>query len=70
MSDLYNALHEENLQLLPIPEEKHQFESFVSTKLLSGAWRIAAAGKGHDDIVISGGLAWFARKYARIQIWP
>jgi hypothetical protein len=70
MSDFYNAVHEENLQLLPIPEEKHQFESFVSTKLISGVWRIAAAGKGHDDIVISGGLSWYGRKYARIQIWP
>jgi hypothetical protein len=58
------------LQLLPIPEIKHQFESFVSTKLASGVWRIAAAGKGHDDIVIAAGLAWFARKYARVQIWP
>jgi hypothetical protein len=70
MSDLYDAFHERNLQLLPIPEIKHQFESFVSTKLASGVWRIAAAGKGHDDIVIAAGLAWFARKYARVQIWP
>ena len=70
MSDLYNAIHEEDLQFQPIPEMKHQFESFVSTKLVSGAWRIAAAGKGHDDMVLSASLAWYARKYARIQIWP
>jgi hypothetical protein len=70
MSDLYNALHEENLTLLSQPDIKHQFNSFVSTKLASGAWRIAASGHGHDDIVIATGLSWFARKYIKVQVWP
>ena len=70
MMDLYDGLHEENLQLQSHPDTKYQFNAFVSTKLASGAWRLAASGKGHDDIVIATALAWFARKYARTQIWP
>jgi hypothetical protein len=69
MADLYEAIHEANLQFQPHPETKHQFEAFVSTKLASGVWRVAATGHGHDDIVIAAALAWFGRKYARVQIW-
>lgn len=69
MSDLYNALHEEDLKLLPLDEAKHEFDAYTSTKLPSGKWRLAAAGKGHDDFVISTALAWAARKYARVQVW-
>lgn len=70
MSDLYDAMHEKNLLLLPIEEAKHQFDAYTSTKLISGVWRLAAAGKGHDDYVISTALAWAAKRYARVQIWP
>ncbi len=69
MEDLYDALHEKNLKLLPIDEAKHQFDAYTSTKLASGVWRLAAAGKGHDDIVMSTALAWAARRYAKVQIW-
>ena len=69
MSDLYDALHEKDLKLLPIEEAKHEFDAYTSTKLASGAWRLAAAGKGHDDFVISTALAWKARRYAKVQIW-
>jgi hypothetical protein len=69
MSDLYDAFNEKNLQLQPYPEAQYQFTNFVSTQLNSGVWRIAAAGKGHDDIVIATALAWYARKYARVQVW-
>jgi hypothetical protein len=31
--------------------------TFVSTQLPSGAWRLAADGDGHDDIVVGDALA-------------
>lgn len=69
MSDLYEAIHEKDLKLFAHAETRHQFESFISTQLDSGVWRISAAGKGHDDIVIATALAWLARDYVRTQVW-
>jgi len=69
MADLYDALHEKGLKLIKRDEAVHQFDAYISTKLLSGAWRLAAAGKGHDDIVMSTALAWAARKFTVLQIW-
>lgn len=56
MSDLHEALHS-GWKLLDIPTQKHEFNTFISTQLPSGAWRLAAEGDGHDDIVMGDALA-------------
>lgn len=50
------ALHEaldKGWKLQPHDVQKHEFQTFVATQLPSGIWRLAAAGVGHDDTVIS-----------------
>lgn len=66
MSDLYEGLHTDGLKLLDIPAQRHEFATFVSTQTATGAWRLAAEGEGHDDIVIANGIAW--RQIAR-PVW-
>jgi hypothetical protein len=59
MSNSHECLHS-GWKLLDIPEQRHEYNTFVSTQLPSGAWRLAAEGDGHDDIVISNGIAlWY-----------
>lgn len=56
MSEMHEALHS-GWKLLDIPAQKHEFNTFVSTQLPSGIWRLAADGEGHDDIVMGDALA-------------
>jgi len=56
MSNMHELLHN-GWKLLDIPVQKHEFNTFVSSQLPSGAWRLAAEGNGHDDIVIGCGIA-------------
>lgn len=56
MSNMHECLHS-GWKLLDIPVQKHEFNTFVSTQLPSGAWRLAADGDGHDDIVMGDALA-------------
>lgn len=55
MSNMHELLHN-GWKLLDIPEQKHEFNTFVSSQLPSGAWRLAAEGDGHDDIVMGCGI--------------
>ena len=56
MSNMHELLHQ-GWKLLDIPVQKHEFNTFVSSQLPSGAWRLAAEGDGHDDIVMACGIA-------------
>lgn len=56
MSNMNEALHFGGWKLLDIPIQKHEMNTFVATQLPSGAWRLAADGEGHDDIVIGDAL--------------
>ena len=51
MSNMHELLHQ-GWKLLDIPVQKHEFNTFVSSQLPSGAWRLAAEGDGHDDTVM------------------
>ena len=55
MSNMHELLHN-GWKLLDIPQQKHEFNTFVSSQLPSGAWRLAAEGDGHDDIVMGCGI--------------
>jgi hypothetical protein len=55
MSNMHELLHS-GWKLLDIPVQKHEFNTFVSSQLPSGAWRLAAEGNGHDDIVMACGI--------------
>ena len=55
MSNMHELLHN-GWKLLDIPAQKHEFNTFVSSQLPSGAWRLAAEGDGHDDIVMGCGI--------------
>jgi hypothetical protein len=68
-SDLYEAIHTNGWKLQNIPLVKHQMQTFISTQLQSGVWRLAASGEGHDDIVIGLAIAKWAILASRIQIF-
>lgn len=55
MSSLYEGVHTNGWKLQNWPVERHEMQTFVSTQLPSGIWRLAADGEGHDDTVM--GLA-------------
>jgi hypothetical protein len=55
MSDLYEGLHANGWKLQDHPVLRHEMQTFVSTQLPSGIWRLQADNDGHDDTVI--GLA-------------
>jgi hypothetical protein len=55
MSDLYEGLHTNGWKLQDHPVLRHEMQTFVSTQLPSGIWRLQADNDGHDDTVI--GLA-------------
>jgi hypothetical protein len=58
MATLHETLQSAHgLRLQNIPELRHELGAFVATRLPSGAWRLAAAGKDHDDTVIALALA-------------
>jgi hypothetical protein len=61
MSSLYEALHPElpinQWQLQDDPSLHHEMNTFVSTQLPSGVWRLAADGEGHDDTVMALAIA-------------
>lgn len=61
MSNMNEQLHNGGWKLLDIPVQKHEFNTFVAVQLPSGAWRLAADGEGHDDIIVGDALAiWLA----------
>jgi hypothetical protein len=64
MSELYEDLHTGGWQLQDHPVQRHEMNTFVSSQLPSGIWRLAADGEGHDDTVISLGIARWACKRA------
>jgi len=64
MGELYEALHS-GWQLQDWDVLKQEIRIFVSTKLPSGLWRLAAAGDGHDDAVIALALAYYAVEAAQ-----
>jgi hypothetical protein len=66
MSNMNEALHFGGWKLLDIPIQKHELNTFVATQLPSGAWRLAADGDGHDDIVIGDALG---IKLATFEQW-
>ena len=61
MSALYEGFHTDGLKMQDHPAQRHEYNTFVSTQTSSGIWRLAAEGDGHDDTVIAGALAWWAR---------
>lgn len=67
MADLYEGIHTSGLRLQDHPVQRHEYNTFVSSQTSSGLWRLAADGDGHDDTVIAGGIAWWARVRA-VQI--
>lgn len=56
MSNLYEGIHSNGWKLQPYPVQRHEMQTFVSTQLPSGIWRLAADGDGHDDTVIGLGI--------------
>lgn len=66
MSNMNEAVHFGGWKLLDIPLQKHEMNTFVATQLPSGAWRLAADGEGHDDIVIGDALG---IKSATFETW-
>lgn len=57
MSDLHENLHSGTLQLQKWDVLEHEMNTYISSQLPSGLWRLAAADSGHDDTVMSLGLA-------------
>lgn len=68
MSKLYEAIHTDGLKMQNHPEQRHEFNTFVSTQTATGAWKLAADGDGHDDIVMSMAIAWWIA-HTPIQIF-
>jgi len=60
MSDLYEGIHTDGLQLQDHSVQRHEMSTYVSTQTATGLWRLAAEGDGHDDTVIGLGIAWWA----------
>ena len=56
MSNLYESIHTGGWKLQDHPVQRHEMQTFVSTQLPSGIWRLAADGEGHDDTVIGLGI--------------
>ena len=67
MSSMHEYLHS-GWRMLNIPVQRHEFNTFVSTQLPSGTWRLAADGDGHDDIVMSNGIAFWGWQRGNIEI--
>ena len=67
MSEMHECLHS-GWKLLDIPVQRHEFNTFVSTQLPSGVWRLAADGDGHDDIVMSNGIAFWGMRRGNVEI--
>lgn len=58
MAALYEALHTDGLTLQDYSVLRHELNTFTSSQTLTGAWRLAAEGDGHDDTIIALALAW------------
>jgi len=64
MSDLNEAIHDGGWRLQPHLVQKNEFSTFVSVQNpVTGVWRLAASGDGHDDTVIGCALAYRAGRY-------
>ena len=58
MSTWNEALHS-GWKLLDIPVQRLEHTNFIATQLpVSGIWRLAASGTGHDDIVVANAIAY------------
>jgi predicted Fe-Mo cluster-binding NifX family protein len=64
MSSMNEALHYEGWRLLDVPAQRSELQTFVATQLPSGAWRLAADGDAHDDLVMGLALALRSGKYS------
>lgn len=69
MSDLYEAIHTHGWKLQDHPVQRHEMQTFVSTQLPSGIWRLAADNEGHDDTVMGLGIAKWTVNASRMQIF-
>lgn len=58
VSSWNEALHYGGWKMMDIPVQRAEHQAFVATQLPSGAWKLAAEGDGHDDIVIGNSLAY------------
>ena len=59
MSALHESLHATTgLRLQADPVWTHELNAFIAQQLPSGAWKLAAPDKEHDDTVIGRALAW------------
>jgi hypothetical protein len=58
MSSWNEAIHAGGWKLQDIPAQRLEHTTFVAEQLASGIWRLAAAGTGHDDIVMGNALAY------------
>ena len=56
--NLYEALHEGGLKLLPDSVSKRELLAFQASQTSTGLWRLAAAEGEHDDTAIAKLLAW------------
>lgn len=64
MSELYEDVHSNGWQLQDYPAQKHEMNTFISSQLPGGGWRLAADGAGHDDTVMGLAIARWACKRA------
>jgi phage FluMu gp28-like protein len=62
-ADLHEALHEDGLGLLDIPEQKAELKAFRAKQTPLGTWQMEAGNGQHDDIVIADMLANNAAMY-------
>lgn len=52
----YHEHLDDGWKLQPYDVQKQEHQIFTSSQTATGLWRLAAAGSGHDDTVISGAL--------------
>lgn len=60
MSAMHEALHGRSMRLLPDAIARREMTAFAAYQLPSGAWRLSAPDKEHDDTVIARALGLYA----------
>jgi hypothetical protein len=68
MSDLYEGIHTDGLKFQDHPQQRHEFNTFVSEQTSTGVWKLAAEGEGHDDIVMAMAICWW-KAHRPVQIF-
>ena len=58
--NFHEAIYTGGWKMQPHEVQMHEFRTFVASQTPTGLWRLAAAGSGHDDTVISGMLMYEA----------